>query len=863
MTTTPTPRVSARRPSWPTWTAVLLLPILMGALLMWAFQDETHQVKNLTAAIVNNDEPVKVKGQLVPLGRLLSGNLVDGAAPNMSWVLTDAADAEKGLAESRYVAVLSIPKEFSAAATSSATTPKDPERAVLTVDSAVDRSLLDTAVAPNVARAAAQALSATLAGSTIENLYLGYGTLAENLRPATSGAMKLADGLSSASDGSAKLADGLDEASTGLSKLAGGTRQLTGGVTTLVEQTKSSVAAQRAGLPGLRALADGAKGVSGGVSTLVTTTKSTLTTQEKALPQLKALSDGAAQVSGGAAAMSPGTAQLATGAKQLADGMGQWAGGAVSYAANASLFADGAQELTGGVDKLAAGSASLARGAGEATSVASSVAEGAAELSTGVTQLVGASKSTAAVASRLRQLATTCTPTEDTCTELRAIAADIPVTPASELDALTTGASRVKAGTAGVVQAVGELKSGALQLQGGAQDLKESTAPLASGAAGLAGGAQALQSGATRFPAAADQLSAGATQLSAGQKQLAAGAAQVAGGVETLYSRTAAGVATGKAQVGQLDQLSSGAAQVATGVRAVHDQTARGVAAASGSVSKLDQLVSGADALAAGMDAASTGVGSAATGATSLDKGLVALQKGADDLATGLGKASAALPKYTESQTKSLATMSATPVTSQGGFWEIGTGQGHLMSITFFSTLALWFGSFGMFLAVSLIPSHILTSRRSTWALVGRAVAFLAGIALVQAMGLGALTAMFENFGAGTMLTLWGVLFVVGLVFLLVNAVLGEWLGVYGRYAALVILLITLIGGLWSGGPGFFTSALALLPTNGAMQVLRAALSEGAQGFAGAVNLGTWALVAAALLALAMERRRSADPSHF
>ena len=53
----------------------------------------------MQAAIVNLDDPVKLNGQLVPLGRQLSGGLVAAEDdPNFSWVITDAEDAKSGMA---------------------------------------------------------------------------------------------------------------------------------------------------------------------------------------------------------------------------------------------------------------------------------------------------------------------------------------------------------------------------------------------------------------------------------------------------------------------------------------------------------------------------------------------------------------------------------------------------------------------------------------------------------------------------------------------------------------------------------------------------------------------------------------------
>ena len=72
--------------------------------------------------MVNNDQPVTVNNQLIPLGRQLAGNLVHGSDSNYGWVLTDAQDASDGLSDGTYSAVVTIPSDFSAKATSTAGT---------------------------------------------------------------------------------------------------------------------------------------------------------------------------------------------------------------------------------------------------------------------------------------------------------------------------------------------------------------------------------------------------------------------------------------------------------------------------------------------------------------------------------------------------------------------------------------------------------------------------------------------------------------------------------------------------------------------------------------------------------------------
>ena len=126
---------SARRVG--TWSLVglVLVPLIVAAGFLWATWDSTDRLDRVQAAVVNLDEPVELDGQTVPLGRQLAGGLVagpddedaaaDAPVQNFDWVLTDAADAASGLESGQYAAVVTIPKTFSARATSFSKTDAD------------------------------------------------------------------------------------------------------------------------------------------------------------------------------------------------------------------------------------------------------------------------------------------------------------------------------------------------------------------------------------------------------------------------------------------------------------------------------------------------------------------------------------------------------------------------------------------------------------------------------------------------------------------------------------------------------------------------------------------------------------------
>lgn len=234
MTTTPTiERARSRRPvTWLTLVGVLLLPVVIGGILVAALYNPVERLDGVKAAIVNEDEAVTIDGQQVPLGRQLTAGLVEGSddlPSNLDWTISNADDAAEGLEDGTYAAVITIPSNFSAAATS--TRPGEtPERATIEVQTPPDSLIVDDAITAQVATAAASVMGEQLSSVYLENVFLGFTTLGDQLGEAASGASELADGAGSAADGATQLADGFPQLSSGASGLASGASQLQSGL---------------------------------------------------------------------------------------------------------------------------------------------------------------------------------------------------------------------------------------------------------------------------------------------------------------------------------------------------------------------------------------------------------------------------------------------------------------------------------------------------------------------------------------------------------------------------------------------------------------------------------------------------------
>ncbi|MEY4533069.1 MAG: hypothetical protein RI926_838 [Actinomycetota bacterium] len=296
---------------------LIFVPLIVVGTLMWGLWNPTDRLETVTAAIVNNDEPVTINGQLTPLGRLLTAGLVEGGdgATNYNWVITNEEGAKQGLENGDYVAVVTIPENFSEVATSSFSDASNPEQAIIDVTSSDKTRLVDDALTTAITSTAVTLLNQQLSASYIENVLIGFSTLSESLGEAATGARELSNGIAS-------LADGVTQLSTGAT-------QFSNGMWTLQ--------AQAAAIPGsAQQIADGLAGLSATCSQVV-------------------VAPAQAQFCGGLAGLTAGTSGLAGGLSSLS-------GGITELAAGSSGIATGVEGIASGTTAVAGGSADLANG---------------------------------------------------------------------------------------------------------------------------------------------------------------------------------------------------------------------------------------------------------------------------------------------------------------------------------------------------------------------------------------------------------------------------------------------------------------------------------------------------------------------
>lgn len=409
----PLERARTRRPiTWLTILGVILLPALIGGILVVALYNPTTRLDAMNAAIVNDDEPVTINGQTVPLGRQLTAGLVEGSDDtdsNLTWTISNAEDAAAGLADGTYAAVVTIPENFSAAATS--TQPGEtPEKATIEVTTPPDSRIVDDAITAQITSTAASLTGEQISTAYLENVFLGFTTLGEQLGEAADGADQIADGIQQSADGSAELASGIDQLASGagalgsgLGTIASSTSQAAGGAAQLAAaQNQIADGLDAAPLPAaantmygyMQSAATGTVTVAQGAGALAQTLGTLAATCDGSpsyCQSVASAADAAATVAqnAGSAATAAGTAagyggQVVPGISTL---ISQTSGGLRQVAAQTQSLSDGLTQLAQGTTQSQSGAQSLQSGASQAATGATSLTDGLTQLASGTTDL--------------------------------------------------------------------------------------------------------------------------------------------------------------------------------------------------------------------------------------------------------------------------------------------------------------------------------------------------------------------------------------------------------------------------------------------------------------------------------------------
>ncbi|MFP5312760.1 MAG: YhgE/Pip family protein, partial [Actinomycetes bacterium] len=422
--------------------ALTMVPLLYGAVYLYANWDPYGHLNNLDAALVVEDSgATAADGTRLDAGTKVADSLVEGNV--FHWIpVSSSTAADAGVSSGQYAFALKIPRDFSANLVSPGSF-DSASQAMLNVTTNDANNYLLSTIVDKLTTAVHTTVAKEVGEETANQLLTGFGTIHSRMLQAADGASQLADGLATLRDGTvtlhegtAALGSGADQLYAGQLKLRDGANQLTDGAGQLSSglsvlkdntatlptdaQTLASGAAQvaagnaqlntkvldvaaqlEAADQGLRTRAVESTGrlVASGVLTQeqadkvladfdATAASSPVTTAKDRIQadaaQIQQLASGSEAVSLGAAQLAAGMPALKDAIVQASAGADQLHTGAAALAAGEQTAVDGAASLADGAHKVDAGAAQIADGANQAASGSRTLAD---EISKGAGQV--------------------------------------------------------------------------------------------------------------------------------------------------------------------------------------------------------------------------------------------------------------------------------------------------------------------------------------------------------------------------------------------------------------------------------------------------------------------------------------------
>ncbi|GGZ54227.1 membrane protein [Streptomyces inusitatus] len=454
--------------------AIVLLPLLYGALYLWSFWDPYGRLDRIPVALVNDDKGATADGKKVTAGDEIAEKLRDSDV--FDWHEVSAARAREGVEDGAYYLSLTMPKDFSERVASGSG--DSPEAGALQVRTNDANNYIVGQVSRTVFAEVRTAASTKASRSFLDRIFISFSDIHGATEDAAKGADDLKGGIGDAKESSKKLADGLRNAKDNTGRLTGGLAELNKGAGDL-----EAAARQLAG--GTRAANERVNGIADGVR-----------------PYLK--NDG--KSIGEAARL------VTEASKTIRSGLGELTTAAPGAAARAQKASD---ELAA-VHRAQCVDPAKAPAKAPAEPPVEGAAAGTAEETAAPAACPALERATALAAETATAAAGVSALVKDNQEELRALDARV-----ADLEkkstALAARSPGLESDLAGALDKVGALDSGAQSISRGLTELRT----------GLSG----AQSGSSEIDSGVDKLKKGAGALDGGLFKLADGSAELAGGL--------------------------------------------------------------------------------------------------------------------------------------------------------------------------------------------------------------------------------------------------------------------------------------------------------------------------------------------
>ncbi|MEU9293037.1 YhgE/Pip domain-containing protein [Streptomyces sp. NPDC048266] len=202
--------------------AILLLPLLYGALYLYSFWDPYSRLDKIPVALVNEDRGATADGKRIDAGDDLTQGLLE--SNTFAWHRVSDAEARRGVEDGTYYLSLTMPADFSSRIASSSG--DSPETGALRVRTNDANNYIVGQISRTVFSEVRTAASTKSSRSFLDKIFISFSDIHDATEKAAKGATDLKQGVDKAKKGSKDLADGLTTAKTGSGDLAAGLKKL-------------------------------------------------------------------------------------------------------------------------------------------------------------------------------------------------------------------------------------------------------------------------------------------------------------------------------------------------------------------------------------------------------------------------------------------------------------------------------------------------------------------------------------------------------------------------------------------------------------------------------------------------------------
>lgn len=189
---------------------IILMPLLYGAMYLWAFWNPFGEVDKIPAAVVNLDKGATAQGQHLDAGKDVVSNLIKSGELGIEE--TSEKEASEGLANGTFYYTITIPPDFSEAIVSP--TAKNAFRAEIVFDFNDANNYLSSVIGGDAAEQVLNKVNEAVGDKLMNKVLVTVKGAIPKLQEAVTGAQKLAAGSAELNSGILELQSQLDQVIT-------------------------------------------------------------------------------------------------------------------------------------------------------------------------------------------------------------------------------------------------------------------------------------------------------------------------------------------------------------------------------------------------------------------------------------------------------------------------------------------------------------------------------------------------------------------------------------------------------------------------------------------------------------------------